>query len=296
LNAEEAITLLQSKSVSDRMEAGQWLLASRLAHIDQNAERLLRKAIASEEVPRVRVVLEESFRIRDLDKAHDITQHPQISHLAQESEAVKILQDLGSMLRHELLPVIGWVKYEANKEIVEFPVSKTSSMIEALTRRHAGLIALAEAHRLPQKERHSLSDLLVCCTPPSRPKSEISIDLPTVEDDWIYTDDGLFILIVSNAIQNAFEAAASFGGLVEPLVTIAVDVSDRDFWMAISNQFDGASFTFSNVAASGVSTKMDHRGLGTRVMLLAASRLKYEINLEANGGIATFTMRGTRGY
>jgi len=213
--------------------------------------------------------------------------------MTQES-VLAILQELGGIIRHELGPPIGWIRYAATSEISDYESSETKSHIEALRRRVDGLASLAAAHRLPQRVRMSLGELLEESVPADVSPGLFSMDIPDDIDDGIETDPGLFTVLLSNAMQNAVDAGR------EPdeteAVVVAVGLSVEEFWIRISNHFSGASFEFADVAASGVSTKTDHRGLGLRIMKLAAERLGYQIDLSGAGEVATFFVRGKRRY
>lgn len=289
MSLDDALKGLQSQLPSERMRAAQWLLQAR--GLDAESDRLLVQAISAEQVPRIKSVLSAALAAhragsRPPDQAALGGGDPEVASLLQ------VLQDLGGIVRHELQPAIGWLRFGAHAEIPDFETSETHKLIEALRRRVDGVVALAEAHRLPVFQPTSLGELLAACVPPDVPKNLFSIETGD-ELDVVYTDRGLFTLIVANAFQNAVDAVLGMPK-GDGQVFVAVGLSERDFWLTISNAFAGASFELQNVVASGVTSKLDHRGLGARVMRLAAARLNYDLDLKAAGGVATFSLRGRR--
>lgn len=258
--------------------------------LDAESERLLVEAIAREQVPRIKSVLVAALRNTQRGGSPEVAVSQRDS---STSDVLEVLQDLGSIIRHELLPAIGWLRFAADGEIEEFGTSETNNMIQALRRRIDGVVALAEAQRLPVMTSSSLSELLAACVPPNVPVGLFSFAEVEDGEDLIETDPGLFMLIGANALQNAVDAVL---GLPpgEGQIFVAVGVSEKDFWLTISNSFAGASFDLNHVAASGVTSKSGHRGLGVRVMRLAAGRLGYRLDLVAAGGVATLSLRGRR--
>jgi sensor histidine kinase regulating citrate/malate metabolism len=112
------------------------------------------------------------------------------------------------------------------------------------------------------------------------------------ESDVIETDRGLMAVMMSNAFRNAADATQELPS-GETTVVISCGVSEEMFWITISNRFRGASFRMEDVASTGVSSKRG-RGMGVAAMRIAAERLGYEIDLQASGGVAVFSVRGPR--
>lgn len=278
---------LQSSLPSERMKAAEWAISNTL---DDEQRRLVTEALSQERVPRIRDALGTALRNTDLAKSAPETSALELD--AQESLQAT-LQDLGSLIQHEIEPAIGWIRHAANQEVREFSASATNRAVEGLRRRVDGLVKLANAQRLPERRLISLSEVVTGCLSSEYPRAMFTFEMPTDESDEILTDPGLLSLIVSNALQNAADASRPLAP-EEGQVLISTGISENSFWLAISNRFVGAAFDLDSVAASGRTSKIGHRGLGTRVMHLAAGRLGYKVELRAVGSTANFMLRGKR--
>jgi len=245
----------------------------------------LTEALEAESVPSLRRQLSVAVRkARTGDEAR--VAHPH--SYEQDPISSEILESLASLIRHETEPVIGWLRRSAAHEIgAGYDDSETFKNIDLLRQRLGGLEALAAAHRVPRWTRVSLAQILSDCRPPDLTTNNGSS--PT--DDAVDTDVGLMTIIIGNALQNAQEATAA---LEDGTVWIEFGVTDRDFWISITNRFEGQSFELDQVAHTGTSSKTSHKGLGVSAMRLAAERLGYEISLSAKGGTAFFSLRGSR--
>ncbi|MCS5722505.1 ATP-binding protein [Herbiconiux sp. CPCC 203407] len=246
---------------------------------------LLTTAIAEETVPAVRGLLEAAARQAQQTPAPAVGDQPQEAPASPD-----ILDALSGLIRHETEPIIGWIRRSAAKEIGDrYEASETFKNIDLLRRRLLGLETLAAAHRLPRYSRTSLLNLIVDCQPEGFPEQVVEAN--TGDDDSIDTDPGLFAIVVGNALLNAQEASA---GLPGAPILVRHGVSDRQFWVTVTNRFQGQAFEMEHVAQTGASTKDSHKGLGVTAMRMAADRLRYSFTLQASGGTVVFSLRGER--
>ena len=284
ISEKDALHLLKSRLPSDRARAAEWWLG----HAEPQHLTLLTEAIANESVPSIKRLLGiASDRIRTRNSP---TLPVDESESGATNEASQILESLSGLIRHETEPVIGWLRRSAAKDIgTGYDSSETFRNIDLLRRRLRGLEALAAAQRVPRRRRLSLSRMISDCRPAGLSTEVFKSPL---DDDAIDSDPGLLSIIFSNALLNAHEAGSAVHG--EGAIWVESGVSDRDFWVAISNRFNGDSFEFEQFAHSGASSKDSHKGLGLSAMKLAANRLGYELSLTASGGTAFFSVRGGR--
>lgn len=272
---------LQSRLPSARAEAADWYA--------RNATRsdigLLTTAIADETVPAVRKLLETAARRAQSSDGLTMAERP-----VEDPIGPGILDELSGLIRHETEPIIGWIRRSAAREIGEnYEASETFRNIDLLRRRLLGLETLAAAHRLPRYSRLSLLELMIGCQPDGFPEQIFEASSP--DEDSIDTDPGLFSIIVGNALLNAQEAS---NGLPGTPIVVRQGVSDRHFWVTVTNRFRGQAFDMQHVAQTGASTKDSHKGLGVSAMRMAADRLRYEFTLQASGGTVVFSLRGER--
>lgn len=285
MNEPGALGLLRSQLPSERARAAEWFLAN--ASGDHVA--MLTEAIESEPVPSLKRLLGLACRkARQPDVPRSEVNTTQFSEVSVPAE---ILESLSGLLRHETEPVIGWLRRSAARDIGDnFETSDTFRNIDLLRRRLRGLEALTAAHRLPNWTAVSLSQLVAECRPPDLPQDALA-RAPRADDDVIDSDVGLMSIIVGNALLNAHEASASQG---DGAIWVESAVTDRDFWISITNRFEGEGFELDHVVHTGTSTKVSHKGLGLSAMRLAAERLGYQLSLTASGGTAFFSLRGER--
>jgi len=288
VNEDEFLRKLASELPSERMRAIQWAVEENL---DPRFRSRLIEAAAHEGVPRIRRAIDSA--LRRIDDKETQSQHSTENPTDRYPDTTAILEELSGIIRHEMQPAIGWVRYSADKELSDFDSSATNSAIEALRRRVEGLSSLAAAHRLPQRQQVSLSEIVNACISDEYPSSMFTLEFPEESSDGIFTDPGLLMLIMTNAIHNAVDAARELD-TSEGQILIATNVGDSTFWITIRNRFLGTTFDYTKISATGRTSKRGHRGLGTRIIELASSRLGYDFDLSASGGTVTFSLRGSR--
>ncbi|MFC4613583.1 GHKL domain-containing protein [Cellulomonas algicola] len=251
--------------------------------------KLVRAAMTSETVPALRRQLSQIAR--------DLTREPGTATASgvpeQAGRATRLEEDFVHWMRHELEPGIGWLALAASDELEEFDTSETRAAIEGLSKRLDSVEALVRASAPPRYEQLSLLEALEEAVEISRvPKSRVALDASAGGSDNITSDPNLLRLLLSNAIRNSYEALLDVPG--DPQVYIASGVTPQAFWVKISNRFQGAEFSFDEVSGKGVSAKIGHQGQGFGIMRIVAARLGYELSMEAEAGLAIFTLRGGR--
>lgn len=272
---------LRSRLPSERAAAADWYVRNAAA----DDIGLLTNAIEEETVPAVRRLLEAAAR-----RAQQGSEPTPVYQPDEAPASTDILDALSGLIRHETEPIIGWIRRSAARDIGPgYQASETFRNIDLLRRRLLGLETLAAAHRLPRYSRASLLALIVDCQPDGFPDEVVEAN--SGDDDSIDTDPGLFSIIVGNALLNAQEAST---GLPGAPILVRHGVSDRHFWVTVTNRFQGQAFEMEHVAQTGASTKVSHKGLGVSAMRMAADRLQYGFTLQASGGTVVFSLRGER--
>ncbi len=284
MDERHALAGLMSLAPSHRMRAALWFNSSATReHLEA-----LSRAAADETVPAIKRLLREV-----VERTESVTGGaPTDDGIDTDLDAQLVLDDLAGMIKHEMEPAIGWVRSAANREIDGFSSSRTNTEIEKMRRRLNGLISLAEASRPPRFERVTLVELLTECQPPETAQPSIISDPLDNLDSQLETDRGLMNVLLTNVMQNAYEALELVTD--DAQVTINCGTTEYSFWINITNRFRGPAFNFEDVAATGVSTKQDQRGLGMTIVRMAADRLGYEVSLTGAASVATFSVRGAR--
>jgi sensor histidine kinase regulating citrate/malate metabolism len=108
----------------------------------------------------------------------------------------------------------------------------------------------------------------------------------------IETDQGLFALLLSNIFQNAIDASVDATDAAD--VDVTWGVTDRSFWVRVTNPFRGQRLAFDDVAPVGFSSKAGHQGRGLALIQRIAALLDVAVALEGASGTASFVVNGER--
>ena len=99
-------------------------------------------------------------------------------------------------------------------------------------------------------------------------------------------------MLLSNVFQNAIDASIDATGQVNTQVTWGY--TDRNYWVRVTNPFQGNRFSLADVVDIGNSSKLAHQGQGLSLIKLVAGRLGLFVTLEGASGTASFSMSGQR--
>lgn len=288
----ELLAGLSSNAPSERARAAAWLLG----HSQDISTRELVKALQAETVPQVRRVLLEVLERRQ--KASVASQPsatvrvaPSDGEEASASEASADAGEIASMVRHELAPAIGWIRLAADAEIPGFATSRTNDAVRRLQLRIDGLVTLIKSRadldlrvvELPLELASSWPD------PTAAPRISPASEVSTAE---IETDQGLFALLMSNIYQNAIDASVDATGVAD--VDVTWGVTDRSFWVRVTNPFSGQQLKFEDVAPIGFSSKAGHQGRGLALIQKIAALLDVVVTLDGATGTASLVVNGQR--
>ncbi|WP_162239817.1 GHKL domain-containing protein [Arthrobacter sp. Leaf137] len=281
---KEPLKDLSSSSPTDRARAAIWLKQNP----NEVSTKELMKALQVETVPRIRQSLNAVLQARQNSNSSTLRKDT-IANPPSGSPATRL--DLAGTLRHELAPAIGWLRLAADKEIADFTNSETNAAIKKLQRRIDGLVTLIKQDDKPTQRRVGLFDLLVANWPEEKVLPTWAPDSDPAGQE-IETDDSLLSLVLSNAYQNALEAAKEAGR--PSSVDVSWGFTNDRFWIRISNAFAGNSFTLQDVLHVGATSKPAHQGQGLALMSLATSLLGLAFNVEGRSGLATVSISGRR--
>lgn len=283
----QSLHLLRSEKPSQRSLAIDRLRKEATA-ADLN---VLRAAMQAETVPMLRRQI--SHLVRALSHPIENTPWGVTTH-GPPGEMGRFEDDVVHWMRHELEPGIGWLMLAASDEIKEFEGSETRLAIEGLSMRLDSIEALVRASAPPRYEELSLSEIVQEAVRISGASEQrLTVDLVNDRPDSITTDANLLRLALSNAVRNAVEAVLEVPG-GDSQVYVSADVTPNSFWVKVSNQFVGSEFYVDDVSGTGVTAKIGHQGQGFGIMRIVASRLGYDILMQAEAGLAIFTLRGRR--
>lgn len=278
---------LASNSPSARMRAVSWMKENaNSADVSEIA-----RALQRESVPQIRRLLDDVLVSRAGSR---VSEEPGPKGVGEQNSSRAIgNSDTARLIRHELSPPIGWLQRAGAREITDFARSSTADALNRLDRRIDALVTYVRGESALEMAQCSLESLLRRSWPDPTISPSYRNPLASGSHDLILTDAGFAEMLLANAFQNAIDATLSVsdGDGIE----ISWDCTENDFWLRITNPFDGQRFDLDEVAAPGTSTKLGHQGVGTSVMQTVARRLGYRYKITGRGGSATFVLRGSRG-
>ncbi|NGP05774.1 GHKL domain-containing protein [Rhodococcus sp. 14C212] len=199
--------------------------------------------------------------------------------------------DIATLIRHELSPAVGWIRLAADGEISSFSSSKTNEAVRKLQRRIDGLVAMIKSGEELNLRRLRLPHVLIESWPDAHtfPLVRPTADEQTID---IETDEGLFLILMSNIYQNAIDASVEATGAASAQVTWGFTA--RNYWVRIANPFRGDRLSLTDVVNVGNSSKTAHQGQGLALIQTVAARLGIAITLEGHSGTASFILSGKR--
>lgn len=278
---------LSSRSPSERARAATWLLG----HPEEISTQDLMRALQAETVPQVRRALVEVLERRQ--KSSLTSQSEPHSSIATENDAastvVDHVGDIASLIRHELSPAVGWIRLAADAEIEGFASSRTNDAVRRLQLRIDGLVSLIKSRVELDLRLIDLPTALVSTWPDPVSHARITPE-PQGATVEIQTDEGLFSLLLANVFQNAIDASVDAIGHSD--VEVAWGVTERNYWVRVTNPFRGERLSFDDVASDGLSSKPGHQGKGLALIKTIASRLDITITLGGASGTASFALSG----
>lgn len=276
---------IHSSSPSERASAAAWLVQ----HPDAIQTRELVRALQEETVPRVRRLLIEVLEARQQRSLRSANPSAEpVASAGSGGSQRREAPDIAALIRHELLPAVGWIRLAADEEIPNFSASNTNEAVKRLQRRIDGLTAVIRSESVTLSVL-TIPDAILDCWPDPSNAPTIEPQLGSASID-ITTDDGLFALLFSNILQNAIDASEDAAG--RPEVTMTWGNTDQSYWVRVTNPFRGDRFTLDEVVDLGRSSKTAHQGHGLALVRRIAERLDLSISLEGVNGIASFVVTG----
>lgn len=201
--------------------------------------------------------------------------------------------ELARLIRHELSPPIGWIRKAGSREITGFQRSATNDAVNRLERRIDALIALIREGSDLDLVECDLERTLRDCWPDLTvaPNFVPAPDLAG-QPAIIFTDIGLFEILLANVYQNAIDASLEMEE--ERPIEVSWSLVGERFWVRVSNAFAGTQFDIQDVETTGISSKSGHQGIGLALIKTATEKLSYGFKIAGRSGVATFTLTGGR--
>jgi Signal transduction histidine kinase len=199
-------------------------------------------------------------------------------HLDTEQLRSQAVQEVTELLIHEVLPILGRIRYHASRELPE--TSPARKEIEWLASLLSTIQRLHEAASSPRYEQFDLASL--CDEVAENESHGQSIDLIGPTPLLVDGDRHLLKLILSNALRNAVEATeAVTDSRIEPII-VNWDMTDKDTWVVVRDSGVGLPAGLNKVFDIGTTskTKVTHHGMGLALARQAAASLGASLSLK----------------
>ncbi|MBK0093338.1 MULTISPECIES: HAMP domain-containing sensor histidine kinase [Erwiniaceae] len=197
-----------------------------------------------------------------------------------KSQAVML--NIGQMI-HELEPIIGSLKTNAENEIENFETSETYSDLKLLDELMKTFESWQLVEQDPDYETINVKDVIDSTLSHFRDKFNADIILNVSESVYFITDRSLFHIIISNAIRNSIQATPEED--IENLpIMISAGLTDISFWLSVIDHGNGLSEPVEILLSSGYTTKIGNKGYGLGIMEKAVKSLNGKWDLK-NGTV-----------
>jgi signal transduction histidine kinase len=291
LSIEISVRRLRSDNPSDRLEAARYLAA----HAVPDHEGLLREALAKENVHWIRVALlraiarvssrEESAQVSSSDK-DDVP-----PKLAAEVYA-DALETTSSQLIHEVEPLLGALRLNAEAEVADFTTSKTRRALDRLDELLAAFSRLRRAAAAPRAEEFSLDELVQRCVQEAPLPEGVVVKKAGPQPCVVEGDSSLISMCLANGLRNSVEATVAAGGQPNSSpITVAWGHTDVDCWVSIVDMGVGFRGSIQRALEMGTTTKEGHLGMGLAIANQALASMGGRLLLVPNEKGVRFEMR-----
>lgn len=283
---EDWVDDLYSKLPYRRLAAARMLVRN----ADQINTAELISLMQKESVQQIRNVFERVVEQRTINGENQVFSDAGTGDSTTENAGE--IRHLIATVRHELRPIVGRIRSRASKEMINFEDSRTSKEIDALREK----IESFESLLLPDDELYieaiDLRTLLEDCCRGDDALIAISSEQAGASPE-IYTDRSLFDTMLDNIYRNSLEAASE---TPDHHIDVRWGSTNLDFWISVSNRFNGVSFDKGELLGRGRSSKKQHDGIGMATIDHIASRLGLQYKIEGTSGIAISTIGGRLRY
>jgi len=176
---------------------------------------------------------------------------------------------------HELEPILGAIRFHAEKEIPAFADSKTKHQLDRLASFLAAIDTLSRAASASKIDEFDLAELIKRVSDADTTDNSPTISTAGPTPLLVSGDSHLLELALANGVRNALEASTE---TKEPIV-LNWGVTDRDVWVVILDRGIGLPSGSNRVFEIGATTKPNHLGMGLALAKQAMLSVNGQITL-----------------
>jgi len=182
---------------------------------------------------------------------------------AIKSEAVS--DSIGQVL-HELEPIIGSIRVFAEKEISNFPQSRTKSELEKLDEVLETFEDWRKVEQSPVFREVKVLEEISKEKDRIAPKSIVEIQIDVSNDLTYILSPALLRIIISNALRNAVESSNQPTVREKHPIIVRGSSTDNSIWFSIIDDGIGLQSKTDELLKSRHTTKPGNRGLGLAII------------------------------
>jgi signal transduction histidine kinase len=288
MNRDEALSALESHSHHDRLQ-GARALSTQAMPADLPS---LRAAISRESVEWVRKALEDAerhaLRSRAVPAILEPVESPDQAYGPLDSDTIadQARSEIARIVVHELEPLIGLAEEAASHEIGGYGASTTYTRLRRIRDALRTLRSLAESASPAQTTDFDLAECVHEAVNGHRANADVVLSLRGEEPTLVTGERATVLMVLRNALANAFEAALQgTHGRGPARIVVTWGVNDRAAWLAVLDNGPGPPNGGIHNPQFGASTKPGHFGIGLALTARMATRLGGDTILEpAPGG------------
>ncbi len=196
-----------------------------------------------------------------------------------KSEAIEWVSGL---LLHEIGSKLGLLAGAIESEVPNYANSVAKRRIESLQDTFDGIEQLKKATSTPRPSEMDLANFIDELVKLETENIDIEYYLVGRKPLVIFCDRSLLALALRNGVKNAVEASMSVSEHQRPVITISWGVTDRDYWITVTDSGPGV---LENASAFrlGESSKPGHLGFGLGIAKQAMETLRGDLSLRNSG-------------
>lgn|ERR1035437_7738882 len=291
LSVETSFRHLRSENPSDRLEAARYLAA----HAVPDHENLLREALAKENIHWIRIALRRAIaRISSRDEPAQVSPSDRDDvppKLAAQVYA-DALETTSSQLIHEVEPLLGAMRLNAEAEIVDFTTSRTRRSLDRLDELLSAFSRLRRAAAAPRAEEFALDELVQRCVQETLLPEGVVVKKAGPQPCVVEGDSSLISMCLANGLRNSVEATVAAGGdRSSTPITVAWGHTDVDCWVSVVDLGVGFRGSIQRALEMGTTTKEGHLGMGLAIANQALASMGGRLLLVPNQRGVRFEMR-----
>jgi signal transduction histidine kinase len=284
MDRESALEDMTSASTEDRLAAIRFLVK---AARDEDLPVLV-DALKKETVPWIKHALSKAITrlsgstdgaINSVTANSQDTEYELIDEVRDHA-----LETTTRTLTHEIEPVLGVVRYYAEKEIPEYKESQTKKHLDRIKRLLDGIKTLGKVAGAPHLEQFDLKNTVEESVASESTHVKLEVQIARDEPLPVVADRSYIELALINGLRNAIESSESMAPENKDAITINFGKTATDYWITVLDRGIGLKVSGPGIFELGNSGKEGHEGMGLALSQRAMKSLKGSVKVVPREG------------